>query len=304
MTLSSTNVAVIGVGPNGLSVAAHLRQAGVEYQAFGRPMGAWRFNMPAGMRLKSEPYASDLSAPQSGFLARDYCSQANEVYHDRVIPLSREQFIDYGTWFADELVPDIDETEIVSLSKQPGGGFMLRTANDESMKAAQVVVATGIIPFAYIPPELSGLPLGLGVPFVGSPGSGALPWQGSLDRRRGFLGPRDCSTAPRAGNVGQDDRARQRGVVAGSQPGKPDSAGAVPEARGPALRGVDLLGIRPLARCLQTSAEGNPGRKELGLPRSSRRLVAKRASRRQGADAFRPPDSRSHRSPAIESSSA
>ena len=156
--MSSTNVAVIGVGPNGLSVAAHLRQAGVEYQAFGRPMGAWRFNMPAGMRLKSEPYASDLSAPQSGFLARDYCSQANEVYHDRVIPLSREQFIDYGTWFANELVPDIDETEIVSLSKEPGGGFMLRTANDESMKAAQIVIATGIIPFAYIPQELSGLP--------------------------------------------------------------------------------------------------------------------------------------------------
>jgi thioredoxin reductase len=159
--LSSTNVAVIGVGPNGLSVAAHLRQAGVEYQAFGRPMGAWRFNMPAGMRLKSEPYASDLSAPQSGFLARDYCTQANEVYHDRVIPLSREQFIDYGTWFANELVPDIDETDIVSLSRERDGGFLLRTANDESLKAAQIVIATGIIPFAYVPPELSDLPSGL-----------------------------------------------------------------------------------------------------------------------------------------------
>jgi FAD-dependent urate hydroxylase len=156
--LSSTNVAVIGVGPNGLSVAAHLRQAGVEYQAFGRPMGAWRFNMPAGMRLKSEPYASDLSAPQAGYLAGDYCRQANEVYHDRVIPLSREQFIDYGTWFANELVPDIDETEIVSLSKERDGSFTLRTASDESLNAAQVVIATGIIPFAHIPPELSGLP--------------------------------------------------------------------------------------------------------------------------------------------------
>ena len=156
--MSSTNVAVIGVGPNGLSVAAHLRQAGVEYRAFGRPMGAWRFNMPAGMRLKSEPYASDLSAPQSGYLAGDYCRQANEVYHDRVIPLSREQFIDYGTWFANELVPDIDETEIVSLAQERDGSFLLRTANDESLKAAQVVIATGIIPFAHIPPELSGLP--------------------------------------------------------------------------------------------------------------------------------------------------
>ena len=50
---------------------------------------------------------------------------------------------------------------MVSLSKEKNGGFMIRTANDESMKAAQVVVATGIIPFAYVPPELSDLPSGL-----------------------------------------------------------------------------------------------------------------------------------------------
>ena len=35
-----------------------------------RTMGAWRFNMPAGMMLKSEPYASDLSAPISPGPAR------------------------------------------------------------------------------------------------------------------------------------------------------------------------------------------------------------------------------------------
>lgn len=158
LAMSSTEVAVIGAGPNGLSVAAHLAAAGVEHRVFGRTMGAWRFNMPAGMLLKSEPYASDLSAPGSGFLARDYCSQANESYHERVTPLTREQFIDYGTWFANQLVPDIDETEIVSLSRTPTGRFLLRTANGGSLRAANVVVATGVIPFAHVPPELAGLP--------------------------------------------------------------------------------------------------------------------------------------------------
>ena len=67
---------VIGAGPNGLSIAAHLRHAGVEHRVFGRTMGAWRFNMPEGMSLKSEPYASDLSGPEPGFLARDYCAPA------------------------------------------------------------------------------------------------------------------------------------------------------------------------------------------------------------------------------------
>jgi hypothetical protein len=157
-TVSSTDVVVIGAGPNGLSVGAHLRHAGVEHRVFGRTMGAWRFNMPAGMLLKSEPYASDLSGPDPGFLARDYCTQAEVEYHDRVIPLSREQFIAYGDWFARQLVPGVEETEVVSLTGVPTGGFMLRTATGERIRAARVVVSTGIIPFAYVPPELSALP--------------------------------------------------------------------------------------------------------------------------------------------------
>ena len=99
--LSSTEVVVIGAGPNGLSVAAHLKRAGIEHRVFGHTMGAWRYNMPAGMMLKSEPYASDLSAPSPGFLARDFCGQAEVPYHERVIPLlPREQFIAYGSWLA------------------------------------------------------------------------------------------------------------------------------------------------------------------------------------------------------------
>ncbi len=156
--MSNTEVAVIGAGPNGLSVAAHLRHAGVEHRVIGHTMGAWRSNMPAGMMLKSEPYASDLSAPDAGFLARDYCHQAQEVYHERVIPLSREQFVAYGSWFAGQLVPDVEETEVTSLSQSPTGGFSLLTANGEHITAARVIVATGIIPFAFVPPELSDLP--------------------------------------------------------------------------------------------------------------------------------------------------
>ena len=156
--VSSTDVAVIGAGPNGLSVAAHLRHAGVEHRVFGHTMGSWKYNMPAGMMLKSEPYASDLSAPGAGYLARDYCRQADEVYHERVIPLSREQFLAYGNWFAGQLVPDIEETEVTSLTRSPAGGFSIHTANGEHFKAASVVVATGIIPFAFVPPELSGFP--------------------------------------------------------------------------------------------------------------------------------------------------
>jgi hypothetical protein len=155
--MSDTDVVVIGAGPNGLSVAAHLKDSGIEHRVFGHIMGAWRFNMPAGMILKSEPYASDLSAASPGYLAGDYCRAEQEVYHERVVPLSREQFVGYGSWFARQLVPDVEETEVVSLSES-SEGFLVRTAEGEALTAARVVVATGVIPFAFLPPELAGLP--------------------------------------------------------------------------------------------------------------------------------------------------
>jgi FAD-dependent urate hydroxylase len=155
--MSDTDVVVLGAGPYGLSIAAHLNDTGIERRVFGRTMDAWRSHMPAGMFLKSEPYASDLSAPSPGYLLGDYCRQAQEEYHNRVVPVAIERFIAYGSWFAQKLVPDIEDTEVVSLSRAPGG-FLLRTAAEETITAARVVVATGIIPFAYVPPELAHLP--------------------------------------------------------------------------------------------------------------------------------------------------
>jgi len=154
MSSGDTDVVVIGAGPNGLSVAAHLDEAGIERRVFGRTMGAWRFNMPSRMILKSEPYASDLSAPHGGYLAGDYCRSVGAEYHERVIPLSRERFVGYGEWFARRLVPDVEGTDIVSLSPSTSGGYDLRTADGERLRAARVVVATGIIPFAHVPAEL------------------------------------------------------------------------------------------------------------------------------------------------------
>jgi len=55
-----TNVAIIGAGPYGLSLAAHLKILAVEHQVFGTPMSFWRDSTPPGMELKSEGSACDL----------------------------------------------------------------------------------------------------------------------------------------------------------------------------------------------------------------------------------------------------
>ena len=64
------DVAVIGAGPYGLSVAAHLISAGVATRIFGDSMSFWRGQMPKGMKLRSPWNASHLADPR-GALSLD-----------------------------------------------------------------------------------------------------------------------------------------------------------------------------------------------------------------------------------------
>ena len=46
-----TDVAIIGAGPYGLSIAAHLAALRVPFRIFGRPMENWQ-NIPRGIQMK------------------------------------------------------------------------------------------------------------------------------------------------------------------------------------------------------------------------------------------------------------
>jgi len=48
---------IIGAGPYGLSLAAHMRKAGTDFRIVGDPMAPWRTSMPSDMPLKSEGFA-------------------------------------------------------------------------------------------------------------------------------------------------------------------------------------------------------------------------------------------------------
>lgn len=45
---TSVDVAVIGAGRCGLSLAAHVRERDVEHRIFGELMGSWKHNMLPG----------------------------------------------------------------------------------------------------------------------------------------------------------------------------------------------------------------------------------------------------------------
>jgi Pyridine nucleotide-disulphide oxidoreductase len=155
--LRSIDVAIIGAGPYGLSLAAHLRSRGIDARVFGRPMGGWKDNMPAGMLLKSYPWASNLSDAESAFTAKRFCIERGLPYDDVLVALPRETFIAYGEAFQARFVPFVENKMLVSL-KPIAAGFEARFDDDETIWARRVVVAIGLSVFKYIPSFASHLP--------------------------------------------------------------------------------------------------------------------------------------------------
>jgi thioredoxin reductase len=152
-----TSVVIIGAGPYGLSLAAHLRDAGVDFRIFGKPMANWREKMPAGMCLKSEGFASNLYEPQGNFTLRRFCEEQGIPYQDVGLPVALSTFVAYGLHFQRKFVPDLDEAEVESVERLAGGGFLVEPSGGEPVRADRVVVATGISHFHYIPAELQGV---------------------------------------------------------------------------------------------------------------------------------------------------
>jgi thioredoxin reductase len=154
------DVAIVGAGPYGLSLAAHLAGQGVDYRIFGNPMHTWRSSMPEGMVLKSEGNASDLYDPAGEFTLGRFCADNGLPYRDVGYPIPLQTFIDYGVAFQQRFVPRL-ENRIVTAVKPAAYGFDLHLQDGEVASARRVVVAAGIRDYEYTPPKLAALPEGL-----------------------------------------------------------------------------------------------------------------------------------------------
>ena len=156
MTSSNSKLAVvIGAGPYGLSVAAHLRGRGVPTRTFGEVMISWREHMPVRMLLKSTPNASSISAPQPGSTLHDFCdiSGVPRLREEEQIPI--DLFIRYGQWFQQRHVPDVESVQVCQLD-QSDGLFHLKLDSGEELETRTVVIASGLISFPYVPPGVRG----------------------------------------------------------------------------------------------------------------------------------------------------
>jgi thioredoxin reductase len=156
--MAISDVVVIGAGPFGLSISAHLRHRGVEHTIVGRPMDTWRSHMPLGLFLKSVPYGSAISAATRGYDIKTWTGRHGlDDYPDWSEPLSLDAFLSYADWFTDQLVPDVRDLTVTSVTPS-SCGFKVEFAEEAPVQARQVIVATGVLPYAAVPDELSGLP--------------------------------------------------------------------------------------------------------------------------------------------------
>jgi lysine/ornithine N-monooxygenase len=155
--ITACDAAVVGAGPHGLATAAHLRAAGLDTRVFGRTMSFWREHMPDTMQLRSSVRASSIASPGRAWSLGGFAAERERRLVD---PLPVTTFLEYGRWFQQRAVPDVDQ-RLVTAIEPKGARFELSLDDGERLTARRVVVAAGIVPFAYRPPEFSELPLSL-----------------------------------------------------------------------------------------------------------------------------------------------
>ncbi len=153
----SCEVAIIGAGPYGLAVAAHLRAVNVSIRVFGEVMSFWRRNMPQGMKLRSPWIATHIADPFDRYLLDDYFREAG-LHQPDLLPV--KNFIGYGTWFQERAVPDLDTRAVVEVAALDGG-FRLALDDGKNFFARRVVMATGLLDHEHRPAQFDRLPRAL-----------------------------------------------------------------------------------------------------------------------------------------------
>ena len=152
------DVTLVGAGPYGLSVGAHLAGIpGLDLLILGKPMNSWSQRMPKGMQLKSAGFASNLYARHHRYSLRDFYAEQGQAYDDLRLPVPVEMFCAYGLAFQQRFLPNIKSDHLVAMHAD-GRDFVLHTDAGEVIHSRRVILAVGQDDFAFVPEVLAGLP--------------------------------------------------------------------------------------------------------------------------------------------------
>ena len=155
--LKIVDIAIVGAGPYGLSLAAHLAAAGLSFRIFGKPMSTWRDHMPKGMQLKSEGFASNLSAPDKNSTLEAWCAANGRPYSAQKVPVELADFVAYADWFTRTYVPTLETLNVTNIVRA-SHGYTLTLEDGQVVHARRTVMAVGITWFKNIPEAVAALP--------------------------------------------------------------------------------------------------------------------------------------------------
>jgi lysine/ornithine N-monooxygenase len=147
------DLAIIGSGPYGISLAAHAQETGLDYKLFGYPMDFWQNKMPPEMFIRTKLNFLGLSDPHDRFTLEAY---QQEKHLNINYPTSRSLWIDYAFWFAEKNKITFTK-ELVTDLREVNGGFYFESETGRSVCAKKVVVAIGLAHSEYIPENLAHL---------------------------------------------------------------------------------------------------------------------------------------------------
>ena len=147
--IANFDAVVVGAGPYGLSITAHLKGQGLKVACFGKPIHFWREQMPSGMRLRSFWWATSLSDPEHAYGIDKYFRLRGIHPTD---PLPVETFIDYGIWFQQQVVPNVDETYVINIERI-NDLFQVTLEDGRVIESTTVVMAPGLQYYVFHPTE-------------------------------------------------------------------------------------------------------------------------------------------------------
>jgi len=154
--MDACDVAVVGAGPYGLSAAAYLDEIqGLEMRLFGQPMSFWERCMPPAMLLRSHWRATDIAAPRNRLSLDAFVSHNGNRGLAEPIPV--KSFIRYGRWFHDRLSVKADPRKVVRIARADRD-LELLLDDGSSLRAARVLIATGIESYTYKPEIFRDVP--------------------------------------------------------------------------------------------------------------------------------------------------
>ena len=155
-------VAIVGAGPYGLSLAAHLSAMGVGFRIFGTPMAFWSAIAQggAGRFLKSTSVGTSIFVPEKGYSFPEW---SRERGLEDFEPCPMQQFTDYGLWVQQRRIPGLEQQDVVAIREDGSGRgqgplFHLTLADGEELQARRVVIATGLARSERLPEPYASLP--------------------------------------------------------------------------------------------------------------------------------------------------